>query len=489
MLFGTTQVSHLPFRLMLCLSIGVIATSLANAQGPAGSAYFEFRVAPQPETFVVKIDDPARVAEARELIQSGTEKILAGTIIKQPVYYNSPWSFHLDPKTISFPDLAIELCDSNIRQIEDNLAGASSSWCPWHAQLIRELETPTPPGPENIDPTVSMTSPYSDFTYSNTAPASLELRANADDPDGEISKVEFFSSGVRIGETTTSPYQLDWLNLGPGTHSVFAVATDDQGATRSSATVQFVINQPSAGNAIDDTPLFVSQHYRDFFSREADLPGQQFWTENINSCGNDEACREAKRIDTSAAFFLSIEFQETGYFVHRFYRASFGRKPLFAEFQLDNQAIGYGVVVNSPGWQERLADNKDAFIESWVERADFTSNLGSLTNQQYVDRLIANTETSFSETDRNALIDVLDSQTLTRAQVLRAIVENSFFYDTEYNSAFVEMQYFGYLRRDPDAGGFNFWLTKLNEHGGDFRAAEMVRSFLVSGEYRQRFGP
>ena len=56
-------------------------------------------------------------------------------------------------------------------------------------------------------------------------------------------------------------------------------------------------------------------------------------------------------------------------------------------------------------------------------------------------------------------------------------------------------QYFGYLRRNPDDppdtnfNGFNFWLNKLNQFGGDFRAAEMVRAFLSSTEYRQRFGP
>jgi hypothetical protein len=56
------------------------------------------------------------------------------------------------------------------------------------------------------------------------------------------------------------------------------------------------------------------------------------------------------------------------------------------------------------------------------------------------------------------------------------------------------MQYFGYLRRnpndDPDSNlnGFNFWLNKLNQFKGDFVAAEMVKAFLSSGEYRQRFG-
>ncbi len=248
-------------------------------------------------------------------------------------------------------------------------------------------------------------------------------------------------------------------------------------------------------NPIDDTEIFVRQHYSDFLHREPDAEGLAFWIDNIDSCGADAACREVKRIDTSAAYFLSIEFQETGYFVHRFYKASFGRRPLLLEFLADKQAIGDNVVVNSPGWSERLEENKQDFLDGWMARVAFVSIYDSLDDVQYVDTLIGNTGATFTETDRDALVDVLGTGALTRAQVLRLIVENEAFFHSEYNAAFVEMQYFGYLRRNPqdppntDLSGFNFWLNKLNEFGGDFRGAEMVQAFLVSGEYRQRFGP
>ena len=81
----------------------------------------------------------------------------------------------------------------------------------------------------------------------------------------------------------------------------------------------------------------------------------------------------------------------------------------------------------------------------------------------------------------------------TRAQVDRTIAEDQDLNSDEKNKAFVLMQYFGYLRRDPNSGqdtdysGYDFWLKKLTAHGGDFHAAEMVRSFLVSGEYLNRF--
>lgn len=130
------------------------------------------------------------------------------------------------------------------------------------------------------------------------------------------------------------------------------------------------------------------QHYLDFLNREPDVVGWQFWTDNIESCGVNLQCREVKRIDTSAAFFLSIEFQRTGYLVHRYYKASFGRRPLFSEFQMDIQVIGHGVVVNTPGWEELLENNIRSFTNSWVTKPAFTSIYGGLDNGHYVDALI-----------------------------------------------------------------------------------------------------
>jgi hypothetical protein len=481
------RVSRQFFVLTLLLATFAFAASHACAQGTT-EAYFEFRVSPRPETFVFKLTNPTTIQQARDILTTGNQKIVLGTIIKQPVYYNPPWSFHFDPQTIGFTDGAIELCDSSIQGIEGNVDGAYTTWCPWATELLREVQPPPPP-PGNIIPTISMTSPYANFTSFAIAPASLPIRANADDPDGTISKVEFFDGVNKIGEKTAAPYVIDLINLAAGTYTVSAVATDNLGATRNAKGVSFTITPPSTGNVIDDTGFFVTQHYRDFFSREPDAAGQQFWENNIDSCGADAACREVKRIDTSAAFFLSIEFQETGYLVHRFYKASFGRRPLFAEFLPDAQAIGEDVVVNSPGWEERLENNKRAFADLWVTRGSFRSIYDGFSNEQFVDTLIANTEATFTDTDRNAFIDVLNSTAMTRAQVLRLIAEDQAFYNAEYNAAFVEMEYFGYLRRDPDAAGFDFWLGKLNDFGGDFRRADMVKAFLVSGEYRERFGP
>ncbi|MDX6443755.1 MAG: hypothetical protein QOH71_829, partial [Blastocatellia bacterium] len=81
------------------------------------------------------------------------------------------------------------------------------------------------------------------------------------------------------------------------------------------------------------------------------------------------------------------------------------------------------------------------------------------------------------------------TQAQSRGRVVRKAIDYPEEVAAEFNSAFVLMQYFGYLRRDPDTSGFNFWLAKLNAFNGNFVNAEMVKAFITSGEYRQRFGP
>jgi photosystem II stability/assembly factor-like uncharacterized protein len=281
-------------------------------------------------------------------------------------------------------------------------------------------------------------------------------------------------------------------------------------ATLNIAGQTFTVNQFGAPpiNAADDTDFFVRQHYIDFLNRQADPTGLDFWTNNITSCGFDTHCFEVKRIDTSAAFFLSIEFQNTGYLVYRIYKASYGNLPgapvpiKLDEFLPDTQQISQGVIVNQSGWEQVLENNKQAFASEFVQRSRFTLAFpASLTPALFVDRLFANAGVTPSDSDRTAAVDEFGSAITTgdvvaRARALRRVGENSTLAQQEFNRAFVLMQYFGYLRRDPndppeltlDFQGYNFWLNKLNEFNGNFVDAEMVKAFIVSSEYRQRFG-
>jgi predicted extracellular nuclease len=242
-------------------------------------------------------------------------------------------------------------------------------------------------------------------------------------------------------------------------------------------------------NAIDTPEYFVRQNYLDFLGREPDESGFNFWSDQILSCGSDAGCRERRTINVSAAYFLSIEFQQTGGLVDGLYRASYGRAPRYAEFMPDTGVVAQGVVVGPTDWAGRLEANKQAFVAAWVERADFRAAYDGLANGAFVDALIShagNSNGGFNG-DRDALVNGLNNSTSTRAGVLRQIAENEGFVRAKRNETFVMMEYFGYLRRDPDQSGYAFWLNKLSEFNGDFERAEMVKAFIDSGEYRARF--
>ncbi len=241
------------------------------------------------------------------------------------------------------------------------------------------------------------------------------------------------------------------------------------------------------GNLIDSPGYFVRQHYLDFLNREPDESGFNFWSNQILGCGSDAGCVERRTINVSAAYFLSIEFAGTGGFVDGLYRVSYGRRPNFAEFMPDSATVGQGVVVGTtPNWEALLLANKEAFATAWLQRPEFQAAYGGLSNVDFVDTLISHTGGNFNG-DRQALVTGLNNGTLNRAQALKQIAENDGFQSAKRNEAFVMMQYFGYLRRDPDAAGYAFWLNKLNQFNGNFEQAEMVKAFLVSGEYRNHF--
>ncbi|HWW74425.1 MAG TPA: DUF4214 domain-containing protein, partial [Pyrinomonadaceae bacterium] len=256
-----------------------------------------------------------------------------------------------------------------------------------------------------------------------------------------------------------------------------------------SATITVVDNDASdaSRNPADEDSFFVREHYHDFLNREADASGLQFWAGQFGECGTDLQCREVRRVNVSAAFFLSIEFKETGYFVERLYKAAFGARPTIAQFMPDTQEAGRGLVGES-GWREKLEANRRAFVDGFASRAAFRQAFDALSDAQFVERLYANAGVQPSSSERDELVRALSERRETRAGVLRRVAENEEFARREFNSAFVLMQYFGYLRRDPDEGGFNFWLSKLNEFGGNFQNAEMVKAFINSDEYRKRFG-
>ena len=260
-------------------------------------------------------------------------------------------------------------------------------------------------------------------------------------------------------------------------------------------------------NPVDTAEYFVRQHYLDFLGREPDSSGFNFWSDQITSCGSDDGCVEQRRINVSAAYFLSIEFQETGYLVYRIYKSAYGNLsgapvPIrFDEFLPDTRSIGQDLVVGSPNWQQTLENNKVAFAQAFVARSRFTTAFPTtMSPTQFVDALYANAGVTPLAAEHSSIVGEFGSATTTtdtaaRARVLRRVSENVALAQQEFNRAFVLMQYFGYLRRNPNDApeqglnfaGYNFWLNKLNQFNGNYIDAEMVKAFISSSEYRSRF--
>jgi len=386
--------------------------------------------------------------------------------------------------------------------------------------LVDSSPTPTPtptptPGPAvtiqfgsaSLETTEGCTSAV--ITVSR-AGASLAGRTDAVDyssADGSAQqKTDYtFRAGRLIfapGETTrtlTVPITEDAFAEGDETVTITLSNQSSDASLGAQSQTTLVIKDndstPGAMNSIDDAASFVCQHYHDFLNRQSDSEGQSFWTNQIIECGADPGCVDIRRQNVSAAFFLSPEFQETGFLAYRFHQIAFGQMPRYQEFHRDTQQIGRGIVAGQSGWEQQLETNKQVYTGDFVSRATFLSRYPlTMTAAQFVDALNANASGALSPAERDALVAGLAGGSETRATALYKVADDSDLKSTTKNRAFVLMQYFGYLRRNPDDppnsdfSGYDFWLAKLNSHDGNFLGAEMVRSFLISEEYRSRFG-
>ncbi len=237
-------------------------------------------------------------------------------------------------------------------------------------------------------------------------------------------------------------------------------------------------------NPLDTPEYFVRQQYLDLLGREPEEEGFNYWSNRIRECGTDVRCVSARRRDVAAAFFIEREYQQTGSFIHGLYKGALGRQPAYAEFSVDRTQITEGPTL------EAL---KQAFAEGFVQRAEFVARYQAhASGASFVDALLANISQSSGVDLRGQRDDLINAynagtdQFESRAAVLRAATDAPQFKAAEYNASFVLNEYFGYLRRDPDPGGFRFWLDVLNNREpGNFRG--MVCAFINSAEYQLRF--
>jgi hypothetical protein len=235
-----------------------------------------------------------------------------------------------------------------------------------------------------------------------------------------------------------------------------------------------------AHSLIDDARYFTRMQYLDFLGREPEPAGLDYWTRQIEQCGKQAVCLEEQRVNVSAAFVEGKEFQETSFFVHRLYKATLGRAPSYEEFKLSRAKL-----VPGPG----LESSKSALIEEWLKSPLFVRLYATRsTPEEFVDailRTIKETSPTTLDDQRGQFVSEL-KQGSSRAKFLREIIDDPRLIKAEYDRAFVLMQYFSYLHRDPDPDGYTFWLDILRKQSGNPNR-EMMRVFIKSKEYRDRF--
>ncbi|MET0648817.1 MAG: SBBP repeat-containing protein [Pyrinomonadaceae bacterium] len=378
----------------------------------------------------------------------------------------------------------------------------------------------SPAGAVAVDYTVSegTARQKTDFTYvagtllpQSSAPAHSGPAFAAQSGGAFFSGQLIFAKGETAKEITIL---ITEDGFAEGTENLSATLSNPRGAglgSPATTTLNIQDNETvdSQTNPLDDASTFVCQNYHDFLHRQPDPAGQAFWAEGITRCGADQSCVGTKRHDVAAAFFLSIEFQQTGYFVYRAYEAGLNRRPQYEEFMRDLNAVGQGVEVGTGDWQQRLSDQRRAFAEQMVESVEFKTLLpDGMEAGAFADRLFQHAGAAPTAAERGAVVTAYGvGNAQGRAAALVAALETGSVYNRLYNPGFVLVEYFGFLRRDPDdapdsdMSGYDFWLQKMDSFtlaGEDARLeataferikrSEMIRAFIVADEYRKRFG-
>jgi uncharacterized delta-60 repeat protein len=270
---------------------------------------------------------------------------------------------------------------------------------------------------------------------------------------------------------------------------------------------------PTRSQPIDDSSTFVCQHYHDFLARQADQAGQDYWTGQLTQCGADPICTRNRRLDVSNAFFYELEFQQTGAYIFRLYRAAFGNnQPLpnpdtmntTEAKKIPNYAVFIADRARVVGGSDQ-AQAQRALANVFAQRTEFlTKYPANLDGPAFIDAVLATIKNDLGVdlgSQRAALLTLFNDaggSSAGRGAVMYHVaddnlqtnpINNRALIDAEYNRSFVYTEYAGYLRRDSDIAGFLFWLGQVTNAplGSVPKQHQMVCSFITSAEYQQRF--
>lgn len=239
-------------------------------------------------------------------------------------------------------------------------------------------------------------------------------------------------------------------------------------------------------NPLDDYRFFITQHYGDLLGRTPDLSTIEKFSAQFSLCGSRADCLRARRLDISTTLLTQSELPAAGLFLNSLYTVGLGRRPRLGEYENDRKEIS---AANAETEDARLA-----LARNFVQRPEFEKRFPTtLGAAEFVDRLIVTIRQSTNvdlKVERASLLRLFDGSNSGRATILTRSISTPNVIDAQYNQSFVLVQYFSYLRRDPDDSGFNFWVNVLKNKPlrDPDSARSMVCAFLTSTEYQNRFG-
>jgi hypothetical protein len=264
----------------------------------------------------------------------------------------------------------------------------------------------------------------------------------------------------------------------------------------STATVTITDNdtQTATQNPINDQAFLIRQQYIDFLGREPEPDGFNFWMDRMTNCPAGQIC---DRTDTAQRFFESDEFKERGFYVYKLYDALLGRFPLYA-----SEFVPEVARLNGPQTPTEQRLGKDAYLLDFMTKTEFRNLYDQYLTTDHLHAKDAGNAAAFVDAlcnkagitpaSKAQLVANLQNGTKDPAHTLEDFIltpeingDGTKFYDR----ARIVMQYFGFLRRDPEVAGFDFWWARVATPGSaqfhDYR--ELVNNFLRSDEYNFRF--
>jgi subtilisin-like proprotein convertase family protein len=476
----------------------VTVTRAGNTAGPATVEYFTAN-----DTQVVSCADASASASSRcdFTASSGTLSFAAGEtskIVSIPIiddlYSETDETVNLTLINPTGAGLGANGTAAVTIQDNDTIAGATRVFV---ARLDAAQEVPSNNSTATGFGTVTLNDAETQITanlsFSGLSSAQTAAHIHGSAPVG-INAPVLFNLGT--GQVTNATFAVTPAQVAQMRAGMFYFNVHTQNFMGGEIRGQ-IVSQP-----LENARLFVRQQYADFLSREPDAAGFDFWTGQIAQvCGADLACTRQRRVDVSNAFFFEQEFQQTGAYVYRLYRAAYGNAQPFPNPNtpaLPNHTVFVADRARVVG-SASLPAAQLALANAFVQRPEFVARFpASRTAEQFVDGLLGTIQAATNVSlaaQRDALIALHNTD--GRGAVLYRLaddnaanpINNRAFIDAEYNRAFVLTQYYGYLRRDADLGGFNFWLGLVNRFPLRSPVGQngMVCAFITSAEYQQRF--